>query len=165
MNFNALVKDFFEENEFDRLSDKVAVLRSDGTVLYCNSKDSFEASNIGALASGIWQAASSLSNLVNKSDEESCFRLAFDTTSEGIYILATNLGGIDCYLCCIFKDQLNPGKLKQNMRNIGFLLEAYMREESLRLQSTVRAKNVRTGYLFENITDEEMDRLFGVAGV
>lgn len=165
MNLNKLVREFFEENEFDRLSNKLAVTRSDGTVIYCNSKDSFEASNIGALASGIWQAASSLSALVNKSEAPLSFRLAFDTSSEGIYILPLALGEMECNLCCVFKDQINPGKLKQNMRNIAFLLEAFMREEFLRLKSTVRPTKIRSGYLFENITDEEMDRLFGVAGV
>lgn len=165
MNLNSLVKDFFEENEFDRLANKVSVVRSDGTVLYCNSKDSFEASNIGALASGIWQAASSLSQMINKGENSSAFRLAFDTTSEGIYILPIDIASRDCYLCCLFKDQLNPGKLKQSMRNIGFLLEAYMREEALRFEAQELPRELRSGYLFKDITDEEMDRLFGVAGV
>lgn len=165
MNITALVKEFFVENEFNLISDKVAVIRNDGTVLYSNSLNSLEASNIGALASGIWQAAQSLSSLVNKDLPYEDYRLAFDTTSDGIYLLPAALGERTCYLCCIFKDQLNPGKLKQNMRNISFLLEAYVREESLAFSQQEDSTAKSQGYLFENITDEEMNQLFGVAGI
>src|SRR5690554_6414620 len=162
MNLSALIKDFFIESEFDRVSEKVAIVRTDGTVLYSNSANSFEASNIGALASGIWQAAESLASLVNEPRDG--YRLAFDTSSDGIYLLPLSLGERSCYLCCIYKDLLNPGKLKQNMRNLSFLLEAFVRVESLREESEVQTSG-KEGYLFENITDEEMDQLFGVAGI
>lgn len=164
MNLTSLLKEFFVENEFNTVSEKVAVVRNDGTVVYSNSIDSMEASNIGALASGIWQAAQSLSSLVNSSIVKESYRMAFDTSSDGIYLLPVNLGGRDCYLCCIFKDQINPGKLKQNMRNIAFLLEAFAREESFQAenQDTVGEES---GFLFTDITDEEMDKLFGVAGI
>ncbi|MCO4755344.1 MAG: roadblock/LC7 domain-containing protein [Bacteriovoracaceae bacterium] len=162
MNFTNLVKEFFVENEFNLISDRVALVRNDGTVMYANSLNSLESSNIGALASGIWQAAQSLSSLVNKDAPQSGYRLSFDTSSEGIYLLPLTLDNIDCYFCCIFKDQINPAKLKQNMRNIGFLLETYIRDESLNFK---RPKpSIEQGYLFKNITDQEMDQLFGFTG-
>lgn len=164
MNITALVKEFFVDNEFHRISEKVAVVRNDGTVLYSNSINSLEASNIGALASGIWQAAQSLSSLVNKELPEDAYRMSFDTSSDGIYLLPTTLGASQCYFCCIFREQLNPGKLKQSMRNISFLLEAFIQEETMR--HAQKDEPVRNGgYLFQNITDEEMDQLFGVAGI
>lgn len=164
MNLASLVKEFFVENEFHLISEKVAVVRNDGTVLYSNSMDSKEAANIGALASGIWQASSSLASLVDKNLPEESYRLSFDTSSDGVYLLPASLDKRNCYFCCIFKDRLNPGKLKQNMRNISFLLEAFVREESLRKEQKAQPRE-KEGYLFENITDEEMDQLFGVAGI
>lgn len=163
MNLAATVKDFFVENEFHLISEKIAVVRNDGTSLYSNSVDSREAANIGALASGIWQASSSLAALVEKEPRREAYRLSFDTSSDGIYILPLRLGERSCYLCCIFKDRLNPGKLKQNMRNISFLLEAFVRDETL--LNARESAPVKRGYLFDNITDEEMDQLFGAAGI
>ena len=61
MNLTTLVKEFFIENEFNMISNRVALVRNDGTVLFANSLNSMESANIGALASGIWQAAQSLS--------------------------------------------------------------------------------------------------------
>ncbi|MBC77316.1 MAG: hypothetical protein CME64_15025 [Halobacteriovoraceae bacterium] len=162
MNLSKLVKEFFVENEFNMISERVALVRSDGTVLYANSLSSMESSNIGALASGIWQAAQSLTALVNQDTSDKHYRLAFDTSSEGIYLIPTELNSVTCYLCCIFKDQINPAKLKQNMRNIAFLLETYIRDESVNSSFPSQPKN--TGFLFENITDQEMDQLFGFTG-
>lgn len=177
MNLTALVKEFFVDNEFNYISDKVAVLRNDGTVLFSNSINSTEAANIGALASGIWQASQSLSTLVSRDESsDGAYRLSFDTTSEGIYILPVGLAENTCYFCCIFKEQINPGKLKQKIRNIAFLLETFIREEEMRFaqtrsESSIKSKNSleesRAGhkFLFENITDQEMDQLFGLAGI
>ncbi|MEX0798190.1 MAG: hypothetical protein WEB87_05480 [Bacteriovoracaceae bacterium] len=164
MNVTSLVKEFFVENEFDLLSEKVAIIRQDGNVLYANSINSLEASNIGALVSGVWQAAQSLSSLVNKSQLSREYRLSFDTSSDGIYILPVSLGESPYYFCSIFKDRMNPGKLKQNMRSVSFLLEAYMREELLSLKAPQDSKE-SSGYLFENITDAEMDQLFVATGI
>lgn len=162
MNLTTLVKEFFIENEFNMISNRVALVRNDGTVLFANSMNSMESANIGALASGIWQAAQSLNSLVNKDVPEKHYRLAFDTSSEGIYLVPTQLNSVSCYLCCIFKDQINPAKLKQNMRNIAFLLETFIRDESV--STNFPSQAARTGFLFENITDKEMDQLFGFTG-
>lgn len=48
------------------------------------------------------------------------------------------------------------------MRNIAFLLETFIRDESV--STSFPSQTTRTGFLFENITDKEMDQLFGFTG-
>jgi hypothetical protein len=61
MNLNLLVKQFFNENEYNKISDRLVVIRQDGITLYSNYDNKFEESSIGALVSGLWFVCSSFS--------------------------------------------------------------------------------------------------------
>lgn len=167
INLKSLVTNFFIENGFDKFSNHLCIVRSDGIVLYSNSKDKFVEGSIGALASGVWQAASSMMSYVNKNDD-SDFRFNFDTSSNGIYILPINLCDTRCYLVAMYQEEFNPAKLKQYLKNLLFLLEMYIRDESISVSnesSNFRVTHNRREYLFEDITDEEIDKLFNFSEV
>mgnify|MGYP000353386217 CR=1 FL=1 len=104
MNLGVLVKQFFEENEYHKLAQRVSVIRHDGIDLYTNVENKLEASSIGALVSGLWQAAQSLSKLIADQTDFFEFRLAFDTSSSGLYVLPFSINGSDYYICAIYTD-------------------------------------------------------------
>ena len=157
MNFGELIKDFFEENEFNRLAQRVSVIRHDGIDLYTNIDNKLEASSIGALVSGLWQAAQSLSRIIEDQTDFFEFRLAFDTSSSGLYVLPFSIEGNDYYICAIYTDKDNPAKLKQYIRQLKESLESY-------LVSMIESKeDNKDEYLFNDISDEEMDNLFSFA--
>jgi hypothetical protein len=153
VNLNVLVKQFFNENNYNQLADRIAIVRPDGNIIYSNAKDSLESSSIGALVSGVWQAAESLNSIITNESQTYDFRLAFDTTENGLYILPIQIMGESYYVCSIFKDEVNPAKLKRNMRLLKENLEVFLSEYK-------EVINNRNDYLFSEITDEEMDNLF-----
>ena len=158
MNLNLLVKKFFEENEYNKIAERLVVLRHDGINVYSNMPDQFEAASIGALVSGVWQAAESLSSMLKQQNEFFDFRLGFDTSSDGLYVLPFTILDQTYYLCAIYRDSNNPAKLKRNIRLLKENLELFLSEFSFDTE-----KN-REGYLFQNITDDEMNNLFGIGG-
>lgn len=164
MNVNKLIKQFFIENDYHRIADRIVVLRGDGISIYSNIEDQYESSSIGALVSGLWQAAESLSSMLKKDDQFIDFRLAFDTTSDGLYVVPFKMMGKIFYLCAIYSDTDNPGKLKRHIRLLKDNLEVFVSE--FKLNKPVNKINkeekgmARSGFLFESISDEEMDKLF-----
>ncbi|MFT6631586.1 MAG: hypothetical protein ACJAS4_001537 [Bacteriovoracaceae bacterium] len=159
MNLNLLVEKFFNENDYNRIADKLVVMRHDGINVYSNCEDQFEASSIGALVAGLWQAAESLSSLLKKNDEFFEFRLGFDTSSEGLYVLPFTIMKSTYYVCAIYSESNNPAKLKRNLRLLKDSLEVFLSEFSLDEEAN------RKGYLFNEISDSEMDNLFSFGGV
>lgn len=163
MNLKKHIKNFFVENEFGKISKHLTLVRDDGIVIYTNNDDDFLSSSIGALSSGLWQAATSLIDYVNASGDEE-FRLTFDTSSSGIYILPLKLNNSRCYLVSVYQGALNPAKLKQQLKNLVFLLEMYIRDETYSVSKKSNSDKetlTREGYLFQDISDEEIDKLFG----
>ena len=157
-NLNLLVKQFFTENDYDKLASRIVVVRNDGINIYSNTANDFETSSIGALVSGVWQAASSLSKMTNNKVKQENFRLSFDTTLDGLYILPLRILGEVYFICALFTDEDNPAKLKRYVRLLRDNLEVYLRE------LTFDENKNREGYLFSEITDSEMDNLFSFGG-
>ena len=158
MNLNTLVSRFFDEENYGKLAEKIVVLRSDGISVYSNIEDNFEAASIGALVSGVWQAAESLSGFLKSDNNFYEFRLGFDTTADGLFILPLKILNKRYYICAIYKSVDNPAKLKRNISLLKNNLELYLSELS------IDAEENRKGYLFDNISDDEMDRLFSFGG-
>lgn len=159
MNLNLLVKKFFDENDYDKIANRLVVIRHDGINIYSNVDNQFEASSIGALVSGLWQAAESLSSLLKNNNEFFEFRLGFDTSSDGLYVLPFTIMDSTYYICAIYNDSNNPAKLKRNLRLLKENLEVFLSEFSFDTEAN------RKGYLFSDISDDEMDQLFGLGGV
>tara|TARA_B100001971_G_scaffold213155_1_gene245561 strand:- start:150806 stop:151309 length:504 start_codon:yes stop_codon:yes gene_type:complete len=167
MNLKLLIQNFFEENDFGKISAHLSVVRSDGIVIYSNEGDALISNSMGALASGLWQAANSMINYVGDSDDMD-YRLSFDTSSSGVFVLPLELNNTRCYLVSVYQDALNPAKLKQQLKNLMFLLEMYIRDETISVSkdsNKIIGNETREGYLFKDITDEEIDKLFGFSRV
>ncbi|MAZ48844.1 MAG: hypothetical protein CME65_09780 [Halobacteriovoraceae bacterium] len=157
MNLNSHLKDFFFENEYDRLAEDISIIRKDGIPVFSNRGKA--SVTIGALISGLWQASESLSTQVTNKESFNEYRLAFDSSDQGVYVLPLVIFGETYFLSAIYNKELNPGKLKNQMRLIKSNIEIYMSSFK-----RTKAEN-REGYLFEDITDEEIDRMFQVSGI
>jgi hypothetical protein len=140
---------------------RLFVTREDGITIYDSVQDKTTTS-VAALVSGVWQASEALMSLVTGENEAMEFRLGFDTSSQGIYLFPFSLDGKRYFLGAIYSDCLNPGLLK---RQVGLIKE----EMEITLQKTMTPKTAvsskRQGYLFQDITDLEMDRLFALGGI
>ena len=171
MNLNLIVKQFFEENECDKLADKILLVRQDGINIYSNISNGLEASSMGALIGGVWQAAQALSELAGSSDNLADYRLGFDTSSDGLYILPLEINKTSYFLGAMYLEQDNPAKLKRSLRFLKENLELYL-EDTFRVnkieneKSSSEKKEPREddGFLFDSISDDEMDNLFSFEG-
>lgn len=162
MNLNSAIKLFFDENDFQRLSDRILIMREDGLTLYSNTENDFESASTSALVSGLWQGAKSLNSIVQTKAEFLDFKLSFDSSENGLFILPFLLNKEEYYLCTIYKEVVNPGKLKRDMRLVKENLEVFLKDFSF--ESLESGKN-RKEFLFKDITDEEMNRLFDFEGI
>lgn len=147
---------FFNEYEFN-LGTSLSFVREDGIILYSNFPNEIESKSIGALVGGVWQAARSLASFASKQDVLD-FRLSYDTSSDGIAIYPLSHGGQYYFLCGIYKDELNPAVIKQRIKVLQGKLSEFLSQQALPIT------NQRDEFLFDNITDEEMDNLFTVTG-
>lgn len=131
------------------------VCREDGVLIFFEkgrNKMSLERDAIGALVGGVWQAARELSRFIPNHSDEKGYRLSFDTSSEGLTIYPISVAGENYYLGCIFDNELSPGLIKNKLKRMAIHLE-----ESL---EDIKIVEEKEAYLFENITDDEMDDLF-----
>lgn len=129
------------------------VCRDDGVVIYFNNKlgTEVDAQSLGGLASGLWQAAFTLSSSTVNEDMGS-FRLSMDTSSSGIYIIPLSLGDHDGFLGLIFKDDKIPAVAKNKLR-----IKKFEIEQSSLLKFE---KKESTEMLFNNITESEIEEAF-----
>ena len=164
-SFPKLVNDFFVDvADISQLRNSSLFLcRADGVPLYSNNslgKDVSEAS-VGALLGGVWQAARALASFIpDNEDNEDIFRLSFDTSSRGLYIVPTPINGEEFYLGLIYFSEVNPGQIKSRLRDLSFKFVEYI--ESI---STLIAPKENEDFLFDDISDDEMDNLFSFGGV
>lgn len=140
---------------------RLFVTREDGITIYDSVQDNTTTS-VAALVSGVWQASEALMNLVDAQNEHHEFRLGFDTSSSGIYLFPFSLSGKKYFLGAIYSDCLNPGQLKRQIALIKEEMVRLFEAEPLPKKSIV---SVREGYLFQDISDAEIDRLFSLGGI
>jgi hypothetical protein len=140
---------------------RLFVTREDGITIY-DSIQNNTTTSVAALVSGVWQASEALMNLVYKQNEIMEFRLAFDTSSQGIYLFPFSLSGKRYFLGAIYSDCINPGQLKRKIAMIKEEMDRLFDSEPLPKKVTVTS---RQGYLFQDISDAEIDRLFSLGGI
>lgn len=162
LNVNEKIKQILEPKK-SGLNARLFVTREDGITVYDSVQDK-TTSSVAALVSGVWQASEALMGMVSQNQDVMDFRLGFDTSAQGIYLAPFNLDGKRYFLGAIYKNCLNPGQLKRHI--------ALIKEEMDRIfaASPVVVKRpttqvAREGFLFKEITDEEIDRLFAVGGI
>jgi predicted regulator of Ras-like GTPase activity (Roadblock/LC7/MglB family) len=161
------VQAFFESCEIDEKINRFSffMIRADGVVLYHNNNlaDSLSKSSIGALLSGVWQASKALSQFIPKEEMKEGYRLSFDTSSQGIYIVPISTDADELYLGLIYHDEVNPGFIKNKMREMASSFSEFLNQELRAHKKEQESKNNvfdKNEYLFGDISDAEMDRLF-----
>jgi hypothetical protein len=167
-NIPKYVESFFKSCDIDEKLERYSffLIRHDGVVLYHNNNlgDSLSKSSIGALLGGVWQAARALANFIPKEDSMEGYRLSFDTTSQGVYVVPINVGTEELYLGLIYHGEVNPGFIKNKIRematNFGEFLDKELKRSFGKGQKSSSENN---NFLFGNITDSEMDHLFAFA--
>jgi len=151
------LNEYLSDGALDRFS--VFVCRQDGVILY--KKDgiglSVSHASVGALLGGVWQAASTLASFLPENEKREIFRLSFDTSSTGVYILPFQMKKEDFYLGLLYNDEMNPGFIKNRLRDLMMRLEDHLSEIS---EETKEQKEL----LFENITDDEIEAIFASTG-
>ena len=138
--------------------DSLLVLRRDGQMVYRYPEDKDEASSAGVLMGGAWQAARALVHLIEESQGEENFRLSFDTTDTGLYMLPfCGPRGETYYMGALYRECLNGAKLKNRLRMLRDDLERY-------LEGVAPLRGEEKTVSFDHITDEEIDGLFSPMG-
>lgn len=155
------LKRYFAENkaqiDFSRVS--LFICRTDGVMLHAFSQQgSSSVSAIGALLAGVWQAAQALSEFIPNRREELDFRLGFDSSAEGVYLLPVQAGEHRLYLAAIYHGMINPGHLKNQLRQMCDGLSICLE------QNLIKQQIQGNKYLFDTISNDEMDKLFSFVG-
>jgi hypothetical protein len=140
---------------------RLFVTRDDGITIY-DSIQNKTTNSVSALVSGLWQASEALMNLVQPHEQVLDYRLGFDNSSNGLLLFPFSLSGKKYFLGCLYQDSINPAHLKYQMTQTKQMLEKAFHEEKKLTASTVI---YRQGYLFSDISDAEMDRLFALGGI
>ncbi len=161
------VKAFFDSCEIDEKINRFSffLIRADGVVLYHNEtmKDRFTQSSIGALLGGVWQASRALSQFIPGGAQQEGYRLSFDISSQGVYIVPIASDVEELYLGLIYHDEVNPGLIKSKMREMADRFSEFLNQELRNHKKILNEKNStfnKNEYLFADISDAEMDRLF-----
>lgn len=126
------------------------IIRNDGLLMASNSTKE-DMQSTAALATGIWQAAEATYEDKNSVGECS---LSFATTDTGLFLLPLEDSKRSFYLCCRYEGELNPGHLKQKLKNHRNILLETLSE------LTEEIENTRSEYLFPDLTDQEINKIF-----
>ncbi|MBP9680208.1 MAG: hypothetical protein KBD76_02295 [Bacteriovorax sp.] len=167
-NIPKYVETFFKSCDIDEKINRYSffLIRQDGVVLYHNNNlgNSLSQSSIGALLGGVWQAARALASYIPKETSKEGYRLSFDTSEQGVYIVPISVGLEELYLGLIYHDEVNPGFIKNKIREMAASFSEYLEEE---LKESIAKKQMKSNdkneFLFGDITDSEMDHLFAFA--
>ncbi|MCK5072129.1 MAG: hypothetical protein KAQ98_01800 [Bacteriovoracaceae bacterium] len=144
------------KNDLDKYS--IVLGRQDGVLVFNHvSVENFDLHAVGALMAGMWQAAGAISNFLSNPMDSNEYRMGFDTTSQGIYILPVQILHEQFFLGIFYQDIQNPGFLKAKVRFLIKKLEEYCKKTNI--SDNIKNKE-KEEYLFQDITDHEMNRLF-----
>ncbi len=152
---------FILEPKLNGIKARLFVTREDGITIY-DSVQNNTTTSVAALVSGVWQASEALMGMVNNQTDVMDFRLGFDTSSQGIFIFPFSLSGKKYFLGAIYENCLNPGQLKRQIALIQEEMERFFENEPLPKKISM---SLRTDYLFQDISDAEIDRLFSLGGL
>ena len=154
-----LVREFFANQDLEKFLNHGAIIisRLDGIPLctYEVSDKGWEENSLSALAAASWQAAENIIKVFGNDNSDE-YRFSFDTSSSGFYILKLSSNS-DLVISYIYTNEDNPGKAKSQFRSLKDELDDYITNNQ-----TVDA---REQFLFDEISDDEVDQLFmGVVG-
>ncbi|MBY0516020.1 MAG: roadblock/LC7 domain-containing protein [Bacteriovoracaceae bacterium] len=138
---------------------RLFVVRTDGLLVW-DARPDQQSQALAALCSGVWEAAGAMAKVAGQGELQD-FRFVFDSTDRGVFIFPMFNKKQPFYLAAIYERCVNPALLKRQVHSLGEKLCRYL--DSLPQQRSVQVKTIkREGYLFSDISDAEMDRLFGI---
>lgn len=140
---------------------RLFVSRDDGITVY-DTIQNHTTTSVSALVSGVWQASEALMAMAHPKQDILEFRLGFDTSSQGVYLFPLTVFGKRYFLGAIYKDCLNPGQLKRHIAMIKQEIDQMFSEEKVLPPIKKTKSNDRESFLFQEISDDEIDRLFSV---
>lgn len=163
MNLNERLKyHFLSFPEKDLFKDvSIMVLTKNGQVLSLLGKEMKreEAQSLGALMVGMWQASEAVAEMIG-TGENNDTGLSYQNSESGFFLLQPTEINPEVFWSFIFEKQLNPGKIKNYSKH----LRRHFDEMKI-LEESSRGSQTEEGFLFENVTAEEVDNLFSFAGI
>jgi hypothetical protein len=162
MNLSEQVKVMLQPKA-SRLGARLFMTRDDGITIF-DSIQNDTTTSVAALVSGVWQASEALMGLVKAESDVISFRLGFDTSSEGIFLVPLNIEGKRYFLGAIYTNKVTPGVLKRQVAMIKNEFDQTF-EQHKAVKKITRRESEREGFLFQDISDAEIDRLFSLGGV
>jgi len=129
---------------------QVVLCKKDGSILFDShygKRDHFL--EVMALIVGSVSATEQIAKTMSV-EKNSDFMMSFANSSHGIFAMPTmSSDSIELYVILLFENELNPAQFKIKIRKIcQYLLE------------NIRLKENKKNLLFENITDDEIERMF-----
>jgi hypothetical protein len=137
---------------------RLFVVRGDGLLVWDGKPDN-QSQALAALCSGVWEASKAMAKAAGQDDVKD-FRFVFDSTDHGVLIFPVDGDGQGFHLAAIYEGCVNPALLKRQVHGLGGKLAQHVRQ--LPKQTRVFNQPQREGYLFSDISDDEMNRLFGI---
>lgn len=142
----------------------VVLIREDGQVMgRQGSLDESSVAPLAALVAAMAAASQSVAQLAQ--EDASASRLSLEFPSSGLYAVAV---GAEHWLAVLYEQALNPGFVRMQIRRAGNELAKLQFTDTLMMASpTTSMSSKMAPYeelappLFENITDDEIDGLFG----
>ena len=136
---------------------RLFVVRRDGLMVW-EKKAGPQSQALAALCGGVWEAAFAMAQAAGTTTSAQGFRLVFDDAMAGVLIFPLSIDGQTFYLGGVYSDCVNPGRLRRQVQQLS---EKISSEVDQGAAPQADATAVREGYLFTDISDAEMDRLFG----
>lgn len=154
-NLKSHFQSFSQNSVFEKVT--IFLITKDGQVLdRLGNPWEGDATSLGALFVGILQASEAVKESVSgKSEDE--MDLSYSSSQTGFFILKPTTENPDVFWVFLYKEALNPGKI----RVYGRKLRDHFNGIKILEKPTSRSGET----LFQNITDEEMDNLFSFAGI
>lgn len=163
MSIESRLTDHFESFSGKEILEKTTVLAlsRDGRVYgqLGVKRSSQDIQSLGALLVGMWQASEAVKDFLNERQEND-LNLSFQSSQSGFLILKPGLNNKEIFWGLLFEKEVNPGKVKLYFKKLRDHFD------SIEVLPSKMSEDEKNGeYLFKDITEEEVDRLFSFAGL
>ncbi len=122
-------------------------------------KSATDIQSLGALLVGMWQASEAVKGFMDTSQTDD-LNMSFQSSHSGFFILRPGERNPNVFWGLLFENETNPGKIKLYFKKLRDHFEGV---------EILPAKNKDDegdgSYLFKDITEDEVDKLFSFAGL